>query len=77
MPDSYGLAFRMYDRWLKGESKNKIEREMLDDPKSHGKAFSRIVREELGIETEDEHPMIVENKRLKLRIKELEAKYES
>lgn len=51
--------------WRKGRSKNDIERQELDDPKSHGKYITRLWRERLGVETEDVHPLVWENMRLR------------
>jgi hypothetical protein len=43
---------RMYDEWRAGASKSALERRWLGKGESHGKLFSALVREVLGIETE-------------------------
>lgn len=58
MPDlsDYGIDIttlrRMHDEWVAGATKSELERAYLDAPQSHGKLFSSLVREHLGIETE-------------------------
>lgn len=42
----------MYEKWRNGAKKSWLERDYLDAPQSHGKLFSSLVREHLGIETE-------------------------
>lgn len=46
------MVQRMYDEWCKGATKSDLERRYLDKPESHGKMFSSLVRQHLGIETE-------------------------
>ena len=41
----------MYDLWRQGAKKSDLERRYLDKPESHGKLFSSLIREHLGIET--------------------------
>ena len=58
------------ERWFlqwqnEGRSKNDIERNELQDPFSHGKRISRLWRERLNWETEDEHRLVTENRRLR------------
>ena len=43
---------RMYDEWRNGAKKSALERQYLGEPESHGKLFTSLVREHLGIETE-------------------------
>ena len=43
----------MYAEFLAGTSKSELERRYLNRPQSHGKAFSQLVRDHLGIETEE------------------------
>lgn len=43
---------RMYDEWRDGATKSELERRYLHKPESHGKLFSTLVRNHLGIETE-------------------------
>lgn len=53
------------NEWKRGRFKNDIERKELADPSSHGKRISLLWREELGVETEEEHPLVTENRELK------------
>lgn len=52
----YGLDIatlrEMYERWRAGATKSSLERDYLDAPQSHGKLFTSLVREHLGVETE-------------------------
>lgn len=63
---------RMYDDWKDGAPKSELERRYLGKSESHGKLFSGLVRRHLGVETERSHPLVKENRRLTVRIKELE-----
>ena len=46
-------------QWARGDrNKNEIERDELDDPRSHGKKITGLWRDQLGIETETMHPMM-------------------
>ena len=56
---------KWYSQWLGGRTKNEIERTELNDPKSHGKMITRLWRDNLGIETEEDHPMVSEICRLR------------
>lgn len=47
-----GTLREMYDQWRAGATKSSLEREYLNAPQSHGKLFSTLVREHLGVETE-------------------------
>jgi hypothetical protein len=60
-----GQLLGWHQEWQNGRTKNDIERVELDDPASHGKYITRLWRERLGFETEDEHPMVTENHRLR------------
>ena len=42
----------MYERWVAGAKKSQLERDYLNKPESHGKLFTQLVREHLGVETE-------------------------
>jgi len=42
----------LYDLWCNGATKSSLERDYLRAPQSHGKLFSRLIREHLDIETE-------------------------
>lgn len=59
------LARDMYRAWQSGVAKSEIERRFLGTTRAHGKRFSTIVRNNLGIETERVHPLAVENQRLR------------
>ena len=50
-PDDRELAQRLYDRWLAGESKSRIEIETWGDATAHGRHFDRFVRTHLGVST--------------------------
>jgi hypothetical protein len=56
---------RWHDEWKNGRTKNDIERVELDDPASHGKQITRLWRQYLNVETEDVHPLVHENARLR------------
>lgn len=43
---------KMYEEWRAGAKKSDLERRYLNKPESHGKLFSSLVRDHLGIETE-------------------------
>lgn len=43
---------RMYEAWSEGATKSELERGYLAAPQAHGKLFTSLVREHLGIETE-------------------------
>jgi hypothetical protein len=51
---------RMYDEWRAGAKKSDLERRYLNKPESHGKLFSSLVREHLGIETEKRSSLAAE-----------------
>ena len=64
-PTTEELA-RWYQEWSEGiRTKSQIEREELNDPSSHGKTITALWRNRLGIETEDTHPLVIENDRLR------------
>lgn len=79
MPDlgDYGIDLdtlrRMYDEWRAGATKSQLERTYLNKPESHGKLFSSLVREHLGIETEARSPLAAENARLRAENSRLRA----
>ena len=52
-------------QWRRGRSKNDIERTEMNDPYSHGKRITRLWRERLNVETEEDHPMRREIQRLR------------
>jgi hypothetical protein len=43
---------RMYDEWQAGASKSALERRYFDKGESHGKLFTALVKQELGVDTE-------------------------
>jgi hypothetical protein len=43
---------RMYDDWQAGASKSALERRYFDKGESHGKLFTALVKQELGVDTE-------------------------
>lgn len=50
---SKGTLRFLYLQWEKGNaSKSQLEREYLDDTKSHGKRITKLWRDVLGVETE-------------------------
>ena len=54
--DDHGIDLptlrRMYGDWQAGTPKSALERRYLRKGESHGKLFSSLVRQHLGIETE-------------------------
>lgn len=54
--ETYGIdratLREMYELWQGGVNKSELERRYLNKPQSHGKLFTALVREHLGIETE-------------------------
>ena len=61
----------MYDEWLAGAKKSHLERRYLDKPESHGKLFSSLVREHLGIETEQRSHLTDERDQLAAEVHRL------
>lgn len=64
---------RMYDQWCAGAKKSDLERRYLGKPESHGKLFSRLVREYLGIETERRSHLTDERDDLQREVRRLKA----
>lgn len=62
-----------YREWDNGQGKPKshIERDYLDDTSSNGKFISRLWKERLDIETEMNHPLVVENRLLREQLEGL------
>jgi hypothetical protein len=56
---------RMYEEWKTGTSKSALERRYLGRDGSHGKLFTSLVRRFLNPETEERHPLAIENDRLR------------
>lgn len=68
---------RMYNEWSEGKaSKSELERRYLNNGHSHGKLFSALVKRHLGVDTEQTHPLVKENRRLNMRVKELQEENE-
>jgi hypothetical protein len=65
---------RMYDLWRDGAKKSDLERRFLDKPESHGKLFSALVREHLGIETERRSGLTAERDTLRAEVARLRAR---
>lgn len=63
--DEHLLARDMYHEWLNGVPKSVVEQRFLGTSRAHGKRFSTIVRNQLGIDTEKQHPLVAENERLR------------
>lgn len=63
----------MYDRWCEGAKKNDLERRYLHKPDSHGKLFSSLVRQHLGIETERKSQLTGERDELVREVARLKA----
>ena len=78
MPDlsDYGIdnatLRRMHGEWIAGATKSELERNYLDAPQAHGKLFSSLVREHLGIETERRSNQSNRVAELEQRISELD-----
>lgn len=62
----------MYDEWRAGAKKSHLERKYLDKPESHGKLFSSLVREHLGIETEQRSHLTDERDHLAAEVQRLQ-----
>lgn len=68
----------MYDEWVRGANKSDLERRYLDRPQSHGKLFTSLVREHLGIETERRSGLAQERDELRrenTRLRELLSRH--
>lgn len=63
----------MYAEWCAGAPKSALERRYLGKAESHGKLFSALVREVLGVETERPSRLRAENARLRAEVARLEA----
>ena len=64
-PDERELAQEMFRKWISGTPKSHLEERYLGTSQAHGKRFSNMVKSHLDIETERQHPMAAENKRLR------------
>lgn len=63
----------MYEAWLQGAKKSDLERRYLNKPESHGKLFTTLVREHLGIETERPSHLAQRNRELEAENQRLRA----
>ena len=63
--EEQATARDMYKEWLGGKAKSDVELRYLGTSRAHGKRFSLIVKKHLGIDTEKQHPLTVENERLR------------
>lgn len=79
MPDlgDYGIDVEtlehMYLLWADGAKKSDLERRFLNKPESHGKLFSALVREHLGIETEQRSTLAAERNALRAEVTRLRS----
>lgn len=64
---------RMYDLWCDGAKKSDLERRFLGKPESHGKLFTTLVREHLGIETERRSGLAAERDALSREVARLKG----
>jgi hypothetical protein len=64
---------QMYDEWVGGAKKSDLERRYLQKPESHGKLFSTLVRQHLGIETERRSHMTDERNELRGEVRRLRS----
>ena len=67
------LLQEMYDLWCQGAKKSDLERRYLDKPESHGKLFTGLVREHLGIETERKSHLTAERDELVREVTRLKS----
>ncbi|CAN0489716.1 unnamed protein product, partial [Phaeothamnion confervicola] len=56
---------KMLAEWRGGLSKTAIERRYLGKATHHGKLFTKLVRDHLGVETSVRHPLAIEVDRLR------------
>jgi hypothetical protein len=79
MPDLDALGIdratveKMYADWQAGASKSALERRYLDKGESHGKLFTALVKQELGVDTERASPQRAEIQELRDENKRLRA----
>ena len=64
---------RMYELWKGGAKKSDLERQFLNKPESHGKLFTNLVRQHLGIETEQKSQLKIECDALDQEVTRLRA----
>ena len=63
----------MYELWCTGAKKSDLERRFLNKPESHGKLFTSLVREHLGVETERQSALTAERDELHREVARLKA----
>jgi hypothetical protein len=63
----------MYDEWCQGAKKSGLERRYLHKPESHGKLFTALVREHLGIDTERRSTLATQRDELQREVRRLRA----
>lgn len=63
----------MYEEWRGGAKKSDLERRYLNRPQSHGKLFTSLVRQHLGIETEQRSSLTAERDELAAEVSRLRA----
>jgi hypothetical protein len=72
--DRYGIdeptLKKMLTEWRTGLSKTAIERRYLGKATHHGKLFTKLVRDHLGVETSVRHPLAIEVDRLRALLAE-------
>lgn len=71
------LVQRMYAEWQAGASKSGLERRYLDKGENHGKLFTALVKQELGIDTERASRLREELQRLREENTRLRAENET
>jgi hypothetical protein len=64
---------QMYYEWRGGAKKSDLERRYLNRPQSHGKLFTSLVRQHLGIETEQRSSLTEERDELAREVVRLKA----
>lgn len=64
---------QMYDEWCRGAKKSDLERRYLDKPESHGKLFTALIRQHLGVETERKSALNAERDDLRREVARLRA----
>lgn len=63
----------MYEAWCQGAKKSDLERRYLNKPESHGKLFTNLVRQHLGIDTEQKSQLTAERDELLREVQRLKA----
>jgi len=75
--ETYGIDIstlrEMYELWCEGAKKSELERRYLGRPQSHGKLFTALVREHLGVETEQRSQLKADRDGLSAEVARLKA----